>query len=637
MFSNIASNFIRVGNPVQGESNDPPVLSRYDQDVVVLSTLGSEIRTNFPHIWNSIGPVLANAVQTLIAHKLGESPPDPDYEWHDHDQSYKPVYRARDLVKWLAVWLENDNVAEASVRDPLLDTIQKWLNDTEDPEDILDRLLRVRSTYVKPETPPITYSLGILDLPSELVVDIVQLALHDDPHIVTTLSHTNSAFRAFALYTPVLWTSIDIMFHEKRISAHLERSRSAPLRIQASLTFLTMTRNQGLTKLSTFGKMIRPHAARIASLEMRYTNSIWGGYALTYLAMLGELPNLDEFDFGMVIHQSFQGDERLQASCKPRRIRLQAFGIKTFCELYSEKVVSLTVTECRERGPTDWEEALRLMPSLQTLEISDFKIGDPGENAGFGTKLAPISLPHLQTLLLTRVPKAVLLCLLKALRTPTLASTTIAFLEPDGLRGYSSSAPKVKPEPTHGSSDAVLLPFVTANPQLQELDLHNCCMTPDMWTAVFAQLPNLHKLRIASSDVTTESLMSLAALPGTTPVLPSLTHLTLDNESLDTESRLNFFFITETIRTRQTLAQQQQESDERVGEAQIHPLESVVLRGWNDVQIPTTDGSTELELSQLGELYGSLYTETFRETSDDGEATDGEWESLSEVSWASGD
>ncbi|KIO33505.1 hypothetical protein M407DRAFT_17757 [Tulasnella calospora MUT 4182] len=439
--------FREVGNPSQGEQ---PLLRRSHPDVVVLSALGAEISTKFPHIWNSVGPVWANAMLVLMGHDSEKSDEDESDSAYEKDHSYKPVYRARDLVKWLAVWLENDNVVEASVRDLLLSKIHEWLDATEEPEDLLERLLAVKSTYVEPEKPPIIYNLGVLDLPSELIVDIIQLALQDDPHIVTTLSHVNSAFRTFTLSTPTLWTAIDIMFHENRISAHLERSRSAPLRVRASLTLLTMTRPQGLTKLATLIKMIRQHTSRIACLEMLYTNSVWGKVALHYFAKLGRLPNLDKFEYGLLLHQHFQGDGNLRARCKPRRISLEGLTIKAFRELYSKRVISLKVAKCKEIGMTDWEAALRSMPSLQRLEISDFKIEDPdpGEGADFDNKISLISLLHLQTLSLSRVPRAALIILLEALQTPNLTSATISFLEPDGLRDHSTPAPKLKPQPT---------------------------------------------------------------------------------------------------------------------------------------------------------------------------------------------
>lgn len=204
------------------------------------------------------------------------------------------------------------------------------------------------------------------------------------------------------------------------------------------------------------------------------------------LEKLGALPSLEKFDYGLLLHRYAPLNAGSEAACKPRRVRVEGVGIKAFSPLYSEKVVSLQVTECWERGVLDWREALQSMPSLQKLELSDFKVGDPdpGENAGFGTTIPPVSLPHLQTLCLARVPRAVLIGLPKALQTPILISATIVFLEPDRLRDYNPTVPRLKPQPTDGMCDTALLPFASANPQPQELDLHNCCMTPNMWTAV---------------------------------------------------------------------------------------------------------------------------------------------------------
>ncbi|KAG8957306.1 hypothetical protein FRC00_004174, partial [Tulasnella sp. 408] len=614
--------------------DEPPLLRRYDKDQFVLNTLGAEISKKLPHVWNMVGPVWKNAMLVMTSRDSEESAEDESDSTEEEDQSYKPVYRVRNLVKWLAVWLENDNVAEAWVRDPLLYHIHYWLDATADPQDILEQPRRVKPTNAQQQEPPTISGVGFSDLPPELVVYIAQLALEDDPHIATTLSHLNSAFRICTLSTPSLWTVIDIKFPKKQIAAHLERSGSAFLRVRASLILLTKLKFLGMGKLDNFVEMIRPHSARISSLEMLYTSYTWAVYALTTsLPQIGALPNLDQFEYGL-LHQPFvyYGRADLPATCRPKTIRLEGPIINTFHYLFSEKVVSLKVTECWERGLGDWQEALQSMKSLQRLEILDFKMQDPGLGnvARFGPRISPISLPYLQILSLTRVPRAVLINLLQALQTPNLISVTIAFLEPDGLRDYNHGAPNLKPQPTHGLSDTVLLPFVAANPQLQELDLHNCCMTPDMWTAVFAPLQNLSKLRIASSDVNTKALKSLVASSGAPPALPSLTHLTLDNESLDEDSSLSFYTIDEVITTRWALCQQQPEG--RAGPLQIQALKSVILRGWNESHIPTTT-----ELARLNGLVEHLHLEVFGETSDDGEATDGEWETLSEGSWASGD
>ncbi|KAG8957304.1 hypothetical protein FRC00_004172 [Tulasnella sp. 408] len=159
-------------------------------------------------------------------------------------------------------------------------------------------------------------------------------------------------------------------------------------------------------------------------------------------------------------------------------------------------------------------------------------------------------------------------------------------------------------------------------------------MAPDMWSAVFGQLHNLEKLRIASSDVTTEALKSLAASSGNPPALPRLTHLTLDNESLDKSSELSFGVIDALITTRWTRFYQQEADGESNG-TPIQALKSVVLRGWNEDHVPTPDNTATL--ARLQGRVEHLHLETFQAPSEAGEPTDGEWESQSEGSWASGD
>lgn len=487
------------------------------------------------------------------------------------------------------------------------------------------------------EGAPIIYDPSLQDLPSELLAEIVQLALQEDQHIILTMSHVNTTFRDFTLSTPILWTRIDIMFPEKRIEAHLERSRSSLLRVRASLVLLTTGLSQGHTKLESFKRMIQPHTSRIAALEMRYTNALWGVTALAQFPGLGALPNLDAFEYGFLLHQPMPANSELQFNCKPKRICIEGLGIKTFRPIYSERVVSLEVTECWERGLTNWRETLQLTPFLQVLKISDFQNGDNGldDSVTSGTKVPPISLSHLHTLSLTRLPRAILVGFIGALHTPNLISVTIALKEPGDLQpeGYNAPDPWKKPQPTD-LSKLVLLPFVSANSQLQELDLHNCWLTADMWTAVFTPLLNLKKLRITSSDLGSGALGSLIASSGIPPSLPSLTHLTLDNEALDMNSDLTFGLIDGIITTRWNLFNQQHD-DGGTGRTQIQALKSVILRGWNESRIPALYETTEL--TRLRGLVEHLHVETLRAASEDGEATDCEGESQSDGSWTSGD
>ncbi|KAG8947053.1 hypothetical protein FRC04_011233 [Tulasnella sp. 424] len=607
-----------------------------DPDLDFLLKICEEISAKVPSVWSANGAIWTNVVSLLMGddHEMfGVDESDPAYE---EDPLYKPVHSVQDIVKWGTVWLENDNTTDASVKDPILHEMYEWLSTKESPRGSPELNPEPEETTTITDEPPITYHLGLLDLPYELLAEVIQLALYEDSHIVMTMSHVGRGLRTFTLSTPSLWTIIDIAFPEERINAYLEQSGSCPLRVRASLVFLTTDWLKGTSKLVGFRAMIQPHATRIASLEMRYTNAHWTFAALSHFSELGEFSSLDEFDYGNLVHRSNPALEEFQLKCSPRMIRLEGVAIKTFRSIYSERVISLKVTECWERGLTDWGEALQSMPSLQVLELSDFQIGDPepGENAGFGTSIPHISLPHLQSLSLVRVPRAVLGGLLNALQTPSLISASIAFLEPDGLHGYFLS-PQLKAQPTHGMSEVALLPFVSANSQLEELNLHNCWMTPDLWTTVLAQLHNLRKLRIASSDVTGEALASLVVSPDRSPSLPFLTHITLDNESLDMESDLSFPFIDQLITTRWNFFHQQQANGWN-GQADIAPLKSVVLRGWNESHIPSSYRSEEL--TRLRGCVEHFHLKTLQRSSEDGgELTDGEWETQSEGSWTSGD
>ncbi|KAG8918318.1 hypothetical protein FRC01_001926 [Tulasnella sp. 417] len=596
-------------------------------DLELMIQVGSEISSKLPHIWDSIGTIWLDAQDVLVG-RDPEVSDDDESDSEYEDPSYKPIYKIRDILKWGAVWVENDNVAQASAKDPILTKINNWLNNTESPSDS-----RQEAIPIITEEAPIIYSPSIRDLSFEILARIVQLALQGDQHIVITMSHINKTFRTFILSTPILWTTVDIMFPEERVVAHLERSGSAPLRVRASIVLLTTRSSRAVRKLGSFKRMIQPHAARIAALEMRYTNAFWSETVLGYFPELGELPNLDEFEYGLLFHRWPTPIQTVfQFIFRPKRIRIQGLGAKTFLPICSEKVISLELTECWEAGLTGWEEMLRSMPSLQVLKLSDLQLR--GENAGSETVISPISLLHLQTLSFIRLPRAVLMGLIEALQTPNLVSVTVASRTPDEFQGPNAPPPWVKAPPTD-MSEAALLPFVTRNPQLQELDIHNYWMTPHMWTSVFARLHNLKKLRIASSDVTGDALKSLVASSGTPPALPSLTHFTLDNESLDKHSDLSFSLIDAIITTRWALFHQEAADRESSG-PKIQALKHVVLRGWNESHLSQACDATVL--TRLEGLVEHLHLETLRATGDsDSEATDWEWESQSSWSWASGD
>ncbi|KAG9043799.1 hypothetical protein FS837_009117 [Tulasnella sp. UAMH 9824] len=107
-------------------SHKSPLLTRHDRDEVILIQIAAEISTNLPYIWDHVGPVWVNAMLAMVGDNPEKHGDDGSNSTHEEDQSYKPIYRARNLVKWIAGWLENDTVGEVSVRDALLNKIHEW-------------------------------------------------------------------------------------------------------------------------------------------------------------------------------------------------------------------------------------------------------------------------------------------------------------------------------------------------------------------------------------------------------------------------------------------------------------------------------------------------------------------------------
>ncbi|KAG9016377.1 hypothetical protein FRB90_003086 [Tulasnella sp. 427] len=608
-----------------------------------LDRIRSRLSETLPNAWKKIGDSWDDAIKDFTdPHGSSRWMIEPGDDYADHN--YKPYISVERLLKWTASWVVWYEVeAEQAVKDPILADIHECLEVLGEPgigsesgseQHELDISGSAGNTTI-------AYSTNFVDLPPELLTEIIQSTMHHDLNIAIAISHVNRALRAFALCTPLLWTFIDIMLPKSRLIEHLKRSEPAPIHVQASLVMLTLGSEAGLTRLAWFAETIRPHAARIASLEMSYTNAEWSRRALSLFSHIGEMYDIQNFEYAHLLHTRpsvevpFQGDFK----CTPRSIRLEGVGISAFRPIYSPRVTTLKVTECWEMGLTGWRDALFSMPSLQVLELSDFKIFyNPAEPPNFDIDIKPFTLPHLRTLSLVRVQHAILFVLLRALESPSLMSATIAFLEPDGLMAGSAVQTSGSPEGAHGMCDLVLRPFVSKNQQLQELNLRNCLMRWALWIAVFTSLKQVSRLRISMSNLTSKALDDLTLGYSDSPILPSLTHLILENnESLNDGSSISFLTIESFIIDRATCYRRQQQADEEFPEAmRIKELKSVVLRGWNESCVSLHQQESEFE--SLRKHIEHLHVEILQGASDDlEEATDTEWESQSELSWTSGD
>ncbi|KAG9016374.1 hypothetical protein FRB90_003083 [Tulasnella sp. 427] len=647
-------------NEVAGSPNDDEIAPQSDlnagseededgsmvsvtSDVEEFLNIGVEITKSMPPVWNQVGGVWSEATNIFLDgvprwEEDNTNSDIPTRQERELDPSYQPRFTARGILKWTALWVEMQSKAEAAVKEPILGRIHDWLSKNEP----LPSSPVLSNSELEESEGAIRFNNTILGLPLEILTEIVQHAMIDDLHMNIKISHVNSAFRNFALSTPTLWTLIDIMLPPPRIIAHLKRSGTSPLRIRASLQITTLPEGEGVQMLHYLSILIRKHLARIVSLEARFTSFVWSLCCANVFRMLHPLPMLDEFTFGASYWGVAPAMIPSTFLCTPKAARLEGVIVDTFYSIFSDRLISLKVSECQESGLAGWRTVLALVPSLEILEISDFVLRGGGDEPG---SLTPVTLPNLRTLTLRHVPRAIMHALLTFLQTPSLVSAKMEFMEYNGTNGYDSRAPRFKPHLTRGLQETVLLPFVSKNPQLKELDVHNCLMGADGWTEVFLPLQNLRKLRISGSDLYDYALHSLVPSensPEIPPALPSLTDLTLDNEGYDIDSHLHITFIEKLIISRRGYFQAQQENGgSDSGSSRIQPMSSVNLRGWA--------GHTPFSKATVTEIAGTtLYVEpvlmaSSQENSNDEDAysdseeEESEWESQSELSWTSGD
>ncbi|KAG8902791.1 hypothetical protein FRC00_000532, partial [Tulasnella sp. 408] len=267
-----------VGSEHESEWEDDP-------DLEFFIKMGKKIseKKSMRNVWNNIGPIWMNAADVLAGDSDDEESGGSDRgststTSEELDPSYKPTYRIEDILKCGALWIEADRDIRDSVKMPILTEIYEWLRTKEStgessvPESESES--EPEETAAGRAEPVVTSNLRLLlELPAELLVDIVQLALEHDPYINITISHVNAALRAFAFSFPVLWTTVDNIFPKDHILAHLERSGSSLLHIRVPLVLLAVDMDQGGTKLRSFGDLIQPHLARIASLEITDTDA----------------------------------------------------------------------------------------------------------------------------------------------------------------------------------------------------------------------------------------------------------------------------------------------------------------------------------------------------------------------------
>lgn len=372
-----------------------------------------------------------------------------------------------------------------------------------------------------------------LDLPPELLGDILLLARHDDYSIATTFSHINTACREFALNTPMLWSSINItQYSLKRHKLHLSRSADSPLTVRwapyYSADQLHWENDHRKEHAETVMTLLSPHCARIRSFNM----SIWDG------------ESLDDVVYGFLLDNDWSNLEVLQIGPSlilrdPPNALLGRFAR-----------LGWPVKDLRARGlllPSTsgfWSAALNRLklsgpvgislpglirivsktPSLQQLTFEDLELDASAERC-----TSPAPLHNLTELSFVNTARSIVSDILAHISTPNLLSL-----------GYTYH--RVQPEDPI-PSEHPLITAASSNPQLQRPDLTQCDLTAEEWARFLAFLPELTHLRSVGSELGEKHLATLRDHPAS--VCPKLVKITFDNELYLTTS-----FVRELVEAR---------------------------------------------------------------------------------------
>lgn len=370
-----------------------------------------------------------------------------------------------------------------------------------------------------PEDPTTIPKPGLLDLPAELLGEVLLIARLTDHKIPMVFTAINSFLRNVTISNPILWTNIHIMHGPKRTSLQLRCSQQMPLTVCASLQ-PNCTAERGEVLIRKFLRLLIPHTGRIRHFESVNCWPEWTEHAVAFLE--GKpFDRLESLDVGLaestLSQESVEREVDLMVLSGVRELTLRGtrmawpptanvipFRFHQLTTFYMDGTVAGTLD--------DILGMLSAMPSLQHLSLRDPAVLP-------SIAMPQIPLPGLKTLIVTRAENTFLRNLIRSLSTPNLESLSIHFISP---RAGFAEGVIVLQGPLPGT---VIRGAVEANPQLRRVDLTNCFMSVDDWTATTLGLSAVTHLRISTSVLEDHFLQALAE-----GACPRLEHLTVDSE-----------------------------------------------------------------------------------------------------------
>lgn len=466
----------------------------------------------------------------------------------------------------------------------------------------------------KPAQSPLN-SIGILQLPPEILSDILFFARLHTPLMPYIMAQINTYFRDIAFSTLQLWTDINVLAPSTITSAYLERSKSAPITVDGTMIDgYPFAGSESMVHLERFINMVAPHSVRIRELTLVFT--IWDHIILPLRHMQHvAFPSLEYLKFGLTnisqpSDQAAQSQDILRAWCAKPASRLDITGIH-FPGLWnrtppiSSILATLKVKECRNLLLADLLDILFSLPRLEHLTLDDCYFIDSGRCNEVRSMGTPIRLPKLDVVEMHWLwPFIDILSPASPLSAPNLTSVSASF----------TSTARTPAMPLW------LVELSQAHPQLSNLDITGCVVKTDVWISAFKNWNSLTSLRLMWCDLDDSDVRILSPPEiedRETTLLPKLQKLTLDNE-LSLSSKV----VSEIVQGRYALAGAKQ-----VGAAARHvvALQEVTLRGWDAERVNYEDVADIVECVERFNL--GVFHSGVSDILDEGSDSDAEWPS----------
>lgn len=419
-----------------------------------------------------------------------------------------------------------------------------------------------RRTVSEPSAASISYHAlpRLLDLPRELLGDILLLAQQVDYRIALTFSHDSTSFREFAIRTPLIWTIISIPnYSTKRIKLHLSRSAHAPLTVQWAPYLYPRelpTLGDREDHIDEVMVLLSPHCQRIRCLRLAVWEAYWeDGVACRFL-FDNNFANLEVLHIapaliGRIYDPDELPDRYAQKGWPVRDLRLRGVVLTPSSGFWTTTLTRMSLGGNSGISLHELIEIFLKVPFLRQLTFEDLV---PAGLTNPCTDIAPLY--HLIHLTFSNVTQSSMSYILAHINTANLECLTFTHHQ---QLADDPPLPSIHP----------LITAALSNSQLRKLDLTQCELNPEEWQRLLSHLPDLADLRTASCMLEESHLAPLRDDPSS--FCPKLQDIVLDNELYLTTSLL------------QALVEARQDGQS--------PVRTLVLRGWDSSNVDVDDVS----------------------------------------------